>query len=346
MNNERLEQASVSAAASLRDTMVRLNASGMGIALVVDEQQRLLGTVTDGDLRRALLAGASLDAQVIPFVQTKFTSVLPNASRIQVLELMQALGLGEIPVVDQAGRLEGLHLLRELLGRVVRPNAAVILAGGKGTRLFPLTSTMPKPMLKVAGRPIIERLILHLVGFGVQNIFISVNYLAHVIEDHFGDGARFGCRIRYLREEEPLGTGGPLALLPEPPTAPLLVMNGDLVTDFDIDGLLNFHRAGEYAATLSVRPYLHQVPFGCLHVQDNCVLRLEEKPTILQTINAGIYVLEPFLLERIPREAFAITRLFEQCLERGEKLGSYPLTSEWIDVGMADQLRQAREGKS
>jgi dTDP-glucose pyrophosphorylase len=324
--------------------MARLNENSLGIVLVVDDHRRMIGTLTDGDIRRALLGGAALDDPALPAIQRKFVSVVPGTSRAAVLDLMKAMALSQIPILNADGQLVGMHLMRGLLSGGVRPNWAVILAGGLGTRLGPLTAKVPKPMLKVAGRPILERLVLHLVGCGIREIFISVNYLAHVIEEHFGDGSRHGCRIRYLREEEPLGTGGPLSILPEVPEAPVIVMNGDLVTEANLESMLEFHVQGGFAATLSVRLYIHQVPFGCVSVRDGRVVRLEEKPSLTQMINAGIYVVSPHLLPRIPRKYFPITRIFEECLEKGERVGAFPLDHEWIDVGMTEQLRQAREG--
>lgn len=344
MDLHNIQPVAVALDASIREAMKRIDDNALGIVLVVDGAQRLIGTVTDGDLRRALLGGAALDSAILPFVQRKFTWVTNRMSRVEVLELMKALRLSQIPVLDAEGRLVGLHLLHGLLGGEPKPNWAVILAGGLGTRLYPLTTKVPKPMLKVAGRPILERLVLHLVGSGIREIFLSVNYLAHVIEDYFGDGSQYGCRIRYLREDEPLGTGGPLALLPATPSEPVIIMNGDLVTEVNLDSLLQFHVQGNYAATVCVRPYLHQVPFGCVVVQEGRVMRLEEKPMLTQMINAGIYVVSPPLLARVPRKFSPITRLFEECIENGERVGAFLLEHEWIDVGMAEQLKLAREG--
>jgi len=339
-----LENACVSSAGRLVDAMLSLNISGVEIALVTDDEGRLLGVLTDGDIRRALLAGATLESPLKPYIRDKYTSVDPILARAEVLELMQARGLSQIPAVDAAGRVVGLHLLQQIIGAVERPNWAVILAGGRGRRLHPITATLPKPMLKVAGRPIIERLVLHLVGFGIRNIFISINHFGNIIEDHFRDGSRFGCHILYLREDEPLGTGGPLSLLPSIPEAPIIVLNGDLVTEFNLAQLLHFHTAGSYIATMSIRPYVHEVPFGCVEVKNNCIIRLDEKPTIARSINAGIYALSPSILNRIPRQFYPLTRLFDECIERGDPVGAFPMQSDWIDVGLAEQLRQAREG--
>lgn len=203
------------ASGTLWEALRVIDRAAEGICLMVDESQRLLGTITDGDIRRTLLKGMALTDSVEACAQRAFASVQTNAPRAEVIDLMQARQLKHIPILDDQGRLKGLHLLREVIGTQPKPNWAVIMAGGKGTRLGELTKSTPKPMLKVAGRPILERLVLHLVGCGIRRIFISTNYLAGVIEDHFGDGSHFGCRIDYLREspDEPLGTGGSLSLL-------------------------------------------------------------------------------------------------------------------------------------
>jgi dTDP-glucose pyrophosphorylase len=330
--------------ARLIDAMHSLERSSAEIVLVMDGA-RLVGVMTDGDIRRALLKGATLPSPLAEFVPRKFTAVGPEAGRAEVLDRMQARTINQIPVTDQNGHLLGLHLLHQLVGRTERPNWAVIMAGGQGTRLRPMTESIPKPMIPVAGRPILERLVLHLVGHGIRRIFLAVNYLGHVVEAHFGDGTQFGCRIEYLRETSPLGTGGALALLPEQPRDPLLVLNGDLVTQFDVGRLLDFHARGGYVATLGVHGYTHVVPFGCVETKADRVTRFEEKPVLLRQVNAGIYALSPVLMARVPAQtAFPVTNLFEAALEKGESLGAYEIEDDWIDVGQREQLQRARHG--
>ena len=324
--------------------MEAIDGGGAGIALVLNEHNRLVGLLTDGDIRRALLRGAAMESPLASFVNSKFTSVTPCENRTKVLDLMQARHLSQIPILDGEGNLVGIHLLREILGSSPRENWAVIMAGGKGMRLRPITEHLPKPMIKVAGRPILERLVLHLVGYGIRRIFLSVNYLGHMIEKHFGDGHSFGCRIEYLHETEELGTGGALALLPEKPLLPILVMNGDLVTQINIERLLAFHQEGGHMVTIGVRRYLHLVPFGCVDVVDNVVRRFEEKPMLEQLTNAGIYVISPPALQKIPRSFFPITNLFQQCLDENQRVGAMEIDEDWLDVGQKEHLKQAQEG--
>lgn len=329
--------------ATLFETMEAIDKGACEIALIVGEEGRLLGTVTDGDVRRALLAGRSLADPVAPVMNRRFTAVGRSAARAEVLDLMRARTLGQVPIVDDAGKLVGLHLLREVLGAAPRPNWAVVMAGGRGQRLRPLTDTVPKPMVHVAGRPILERIVLHLVGFGIRRVFLAVNYLADVIEQHFGSGTAFGCEIEYLREGSPLGTAGALALLPKDPEHPLLVLNGDLLTQFDVGALLEWHESQAARATLAVREYRQSVPFGVVDLDGNRVVGLVEKPTNVFRVNAGVYVISPELLPRVPSGLdYSMPTLIEDCLARGETVSAYGLEDEWIDVGDRDALRRAR----
>jgi dTDP-glucose pyrophosphorylase/CBS domain-containing protein len=338
-----LAVATVAQTATLRDAMTALDRSTYEIALVVDEGGRLVGTMTDGDVRRALLHGAPLDAGVVPHMQRNFTAVDPRANRAEVLDLMQARGISQIPVLDAGGQLVGLHLLRDVIGPVERPNWAVIMVGGRGSRLAPLTDDVPKPMLRVAGRPILERIVLHLVGHGIRRIFLAINYLGHVIEAHFGNGEQFGARIEYLREQRPLGTGGSLSLLPERPTEPVLVMNGDLVTQLDMGRLFAFHESGGQAVSVAVRKYFHTVPFGCVELDGDRLIGLEEKPTLTRLVNAGIYVLAPGIVASMPRgEPTSLPEVVSGAMARNEVVRVFEIDEDWIDVGQREQLRQAR----
>jgi dTDP-glucose pyrophosphorylase len=329
---------------SLAEGMRAIDKGGAGIALVLDDHGRLAGTLTDGDVRRGLLRGATLESPLEAFICRQFTSVGPEVDRTEILDIMQARSLRQVPIIDAAGNVIGLHLLHEILGAVDRPNWAVIMAGGMGTRLRPITEKIPKPMIKVAGRPILERLVLHLVGFGIKRVFLAINYMGEVIERHFGDGQRFGCRIEYLRESESLGSGGALALLPIQPTDPVVVLNGDLVTQANIARLLAFHEEGGWAATIGLKPYAHQVPFGCVELDGDRVRQFQEKPILERWVGAGLYVLSPALVARVPAKFFPITNLFSEALEREEPLGAFRIEEDWIDVGHFDQLKTAREG--
>lgn len=331
-------------ASTLLEALRAIDRQGIELVLVGDDTGKILGTLTDGDVRRQILKGTALDAPgaASAAMRREFTSVGPGINRAEALDLMRARTISQLPVLDAAGRLVGLHLLHELLGAAPRPNVAVIMAGGQGVRLRPLTESVPKPMLTVAGRPILERLVLHLVGSGITEIYLSINYLGHLIEGHFGDGAGFGCRIRYLREDRPLGTGGPLSLLP-PMTHPVLVMNGDLVTQASVDGILSFHERGGYEATVCLRPYQVEIPFGVVDVDGDLLVGLREKPIEHVLINAGIYVLSAAAIHEVPMSVeYPITELLEHGLRMGWRVGAHVLEGDWLDVGRHDELKRAR----
>lgn len=326
----------------LLDVLWALERGALSIALVVDRDERLRGLFTDGDLRRLILRGVTVESPLAPHIRPTFFSVGPDAGRAEVLELMKARDLGQVPIVDKAGRLLGLHRLHDLIGVPLRPNMAVIMAGGRGTRLLPLTERLPKPMLTVAGRPILERLVLHLMSFGIRRITLAINYLGHIIEDHFGDGSALGCHIDYLRETKPLGTGGALSLLAERPQHPFIVMNGDLVTQANLGTMIDFHQKGGQSGTMGIRRYQHTIPFGCVRLSGDRITACEEKPRLQETINTGMYVVSPDLLDLIPRDAdFGMPALFQAGLSAGKLLRAYPFEDEWIDVGQKAELARA-----
>lgn len=326
---------------SLLDVLKIIDVGAEQIAIVLDEDGRLLGIVTDGDIRRALISGCSMDSPLDGFYTKEFKSVGVSYSREAALSLMAANRIEHLPILDDEGKLHGLHLLSELVVIDEKPNWAVIMVGGRGTRLGALTDTIPKPMIKVAGRPILERIVLQLVGAGIRKIYLAVNYLSHLIEDHFGDGSDFGCQIEYLRETEPLGSGGALSLLPIEPKDSVIVMNGDLVTEFSLRGLLRTHERRNASITVGVRKYTHGVPFGCISEDGDLVTELREKPVLEELINTGIYAISPELIQRVPNGFYPITSLIEGALKKEEKVACFHI-DEWIDVGQPHQLAQAR----
>ncbi|WP_203416355.1 nucleotidyltransferase family protein [Jiangella ureilytica] len=334
--------------ASIRECLTIIDTHDVGTVFVVDDTGRLSGAVREREIRRALVTGAQPDDPVANLVGSPSATARPGEGRAEVLDVMRALGVGEVPIVDGDGRVVGVHVETDVVGAEPLTNWAVVMAGGRGTRLAPLTDSVPKPMLPVAGRPILERIVLHLVGAGIRRVFLSVNYLGDIVEEYFGDGSAYGCTIDYLREraDRPLGTGGALGLLDEigeRPAAPVLLMNGDLVTGFSVADLLAAHEAHGGVATLAATEYEHQVPFGVLESDDGRLRRIVEKPRHSWSVNAGIYVLSPALLARVPRdEPYPVTRLFEDCLARGEGVGVWPLRDSWQDIGRPAELAQAR----
>lgn len=344
-SNFDLHDICISPQCSIYEAMSVIGKHGTMAALVTTPDRRMVGILSDGDIRRALLRHCDLNSSVEPIMNRNFRFVCEDVSRVAALDQMEALSIRLMPVLDAEGHAVGLHLLAELIGSLNLPNVAVIMAGGRGIRLRPLTDQLPKPMVKVAGRPILEHILLHLVGAGIREIYLSVNYLAETIETHFGDGTAFGCRIHYLREDQPLGTGGSLRLLPDGLTQPILVMNGDLITQFDVDRFLNHHQQGGYAMTIGVHDYRVDIPYGVIELDEagRQVSGILEKPERHYLVNGGIYAVNPEVLPLIASgEELPITTLVERCLAREWTVGAHLVEGDWIDVGHHQQLAAAR----
>jgi dTDP-glucose pyrophosphorylase/predicted transcriptional regulator len=314
------------------------------IALVVDEQQRLLGTLTDGDIRRGLLNGETLEAPAERLMNRQFRFVRSGEDQAAVLEMMRREVLRQIPVLDEQGRVVELLLLQELLAPAELPNAVVIMAGGKGTRLRPHTEHCPKPMLLVDGKPMLEILLGHCIASGFRRFYLSVNYLKEQIIEHFGDGKSWGVSIDYLVEDEPLGTAGSLQLLPVRVQEPFLVMNGDVLTRLNPSQLLRFHVEHEAAATLCVREHFTTVPFGVVQTKGVELAGFEEKPSYRQLVNAGVYVIDPQLLPLLPpHQATDMPTLLQSAQQAGHWVAVCPIHEYWIDVGRPETLHQAHQ---
>lgn len=343
-----LKRACIDRTATVRDALAVINDSPR-FAIVTDEAGRLLGLLTDGDLRRAILAGAGLDHPAAEFATPEPIVVAAGSPRPLVLDLMRSLHIDVVPELDADGVVTGLHTLSDIVGAQELPNVAVIMAGGKGTRLGDLTKTTPKPLMTVAGRSILEWIVLNLVGEGIREIYVSVNHLADQIIDHLGDGSRLGCTVHYLREEpdKPLGTAGSLTLLraqrPEL-RDPVLVMNGDLMVQFSAANLLAHHGWRGAAITMGVRPYQHEIPFGVVEsASDGRVTGIQEKPTVTVDINTAVYAVSPALLDRLPAgEPSTMPWLVEQALSRDETVIAWRINDDWIDVGTPQDLARAK----
>jgi NDP-sugar pyrophosphorylase family protein len=311
------------------------------VAPVVDDGGFLVGLLTDGDVRRALLRGLRLETPVTEAMNASPVSA-PSGSEtsFQIAE-MRRLGIKHLPLVDENRQLVSLTTLDELIGRSRHDNWVVLMAGGLGTRLAPLTDRCPKPMLRVGEKPLLQTTLENFVDGGFHRFFFAVNHLAGMVEDYFGDGSEWGVDIRYLRESKRLGTGGALSLLPQRPELPLVVMNGDLLTNVNFQQLLDFHRNHEAMATMCVRAYEHQVPYGVVTTDQHRLVEIVEKPVHTFFVNAGIYVVEPMTLDLIPRdEFFDLPALFEKLIAAGHGTTAFPIREYWLDIGhMADYKR-------
>jgi dTDP-glucose pyrophosphorylase len=329
--------------ASVREALGVLDASRAGIVLVVDEARRLIGTLTDGDVRRAIIAGRSLEVAVTEIMCRRPIVAGPGDSNERIRELLDAHRLRHVPVVDADGVPTRLCELQDLVHRAATFPFAVILAGGEGRRLLPLTADTPKPMLKVGDMPILERLVRTLVDSGIADIYISVNYRADVIESAIGDGHRLGARVRYLHEGVKLGTAGPLSLLRDIPPGPFLVVNGDIVTTYDFKHLYDYHWRHRCVITVGAIEYKIQVPYGTLRLAGHYLLGLEEKPIVRLACAGGIYAINPEVLSYIPRDRkFDMTDLLEDVVRDGLPVSAFAIHENWLDVGQPDDLAAAQ----
>lgn len=331
--------------ATIQQAIHNLDRHGLRLVLVSTADDKLLGTVSDGDIRRGLLRGLGMDSHIDEIVVRSPLVVPPNVARETVLHLMMANKIQQIPIVDQARRVVGLHVWDEVVGPTHYDNTVIIMAGGKGMRLRPMTEDCPKPMLLVAGRPMLEHIVDRAKNEGFSHFLIATHYLGHMIEEHFGDGERFGVSIDYLREDMPLGTAGALTLMP-PPTAPLIVTNGDVITDVRFGDLLDFHRRHAATGTMAVRVHEWQHQFGVVEIEGLDIVRFEEKPIARSHINAGVYVLDPTALAYIAdNESCDMPTLFDRIRANGGRTVAYPMHEPWLDVGRPADLLAANSSR-
>lgn len=315
------------------------------IALVIDVNGKLVGSVVDGDVRRGLLGGHTLESPVHKIMHADPLVLADSTPRQKILEAMHLLDIKQVPLVAQDGSVTGIAVHDVLLGlrHKERHNQVVVMAGGKGRRLMPITQDMPKPMVPVGGKPILEWILLRLTHFGFRNFTFAINYLGHMIEDYFADGSGFGCNIQYVREEEFLGTAGALSMVTPGKPLPLLVMNGDILSGIDFSSLMDFHASGEYTATVCARAHRVEVPFGVIEMRDNKMYGMVEKPVYDNIISAGIYVMQPSVLARIPSSTYLdMPELLLALVKDSMDVGVFVLEDEWVDVGRHDDLERAK----
>jgi dTDP-glucose pyrophosphorylase/predicted transcriptional regulator len=328
--------------ATIRKAIEIIDGGAMKIALVVDESLKLLGTLTDGDVRRAILTGKGLEDTIESIYFRTPTTCGVNDSKEKILQLAVVHKLYQIPVVDSEGRIIGIAGFDEILKPSHHKNKVVLMAGGLGTRLSPLTDTTPKPMLHVGNKPILETIIENFSKYGYTEIILSVNYKSNIIQDYFGDGDQFGVNITYVNETKRMGTAGALSLMRENLAEPFFVMNGDLLTNINFDHMHDYHLSHDAVATMAVREYDFQVPYGVVNIEDNRIISIEEKPIHKFFVSAGIYMLSPEVLERIPNdEFFDMPTLFEKLIKLKQCAVSFPIREYWLDIGRMSDYERA-----
>ncbi|MBS0366243.1 MAG: nucleotidyltransferase family protein [Proteobacteria bacterium] len=336
------EQTLVSAGATLHEALGTIDKAGCQIALVIDEQGHLLGTLSDGDVRRALLKGLTLGDRAVAAMHPSPTCARVDEDRQSILGTMRRLGLHQIPIVDRHGVVVGLEVVDDFLTAKVRDHWVVVMAGGIGSRLEDLTRHTPKPMLKVGSRPLLETIVRGCADHGFRHFYFAVNYRSEQIEAHFGDGSELGVEIRYLREQQRLGTAGALSLLSEAPSLPIVVTNADLLTRENYGDMVDRHVESGADATMAVRAYEMQVPFGVVRERDGSIESIEEKPVQRFIVSAGMYVLSPQVLRLVPHgQFFDMPSLFEAMVREGMSARCHHVDGYWIDIGRLSDYERA-----
>jgi len=340
--NDRWKNSLIAPGSTILEAIKIIDHSALQIVLVVDNDLHLLGTVTDGDIRRGILKGINLE-QAVDLIMNSNPKVLKvSDKRENALNLMRHSTLHHIPVVDENYRVVGLEFIDEFITAQKKDNPVLLMAGGLGNRLRPLTASRPKPLLDVGGKPVLETVLDNFIEQGFWKFYISVNYKAEMIKAYFGDGSNRAVQIKYICEDEVLGTAGALGILPEKSKQPLILMNGDILTKIDFSQLLGFHNSHKVDMTLCVRDYSLQIPYGVVKLEQQLLNDIEEKPLLHFLVNAGIYVLNPNIPEYVPPNLyFNMTDLLKTLLDHNQKIAVFPIREYWIDIGHINDYGRA-----
>jgi dTDP-glucose pyrophosphorylase len=329
---------------TMRDAIELLDYEETKIVMVSDNFGKLVGTITDGDIRRALIKRQDMDTKLSEIMFKEPTVAHENDSESFIMSIMKNLSLRQIPIVDDHRHIIGLKIGKDFLRSQTKDNPVFLMAGGFGTRLQPLTKDIPKPLLNVGGKPILEIILNQFIELGFHIFYISTHYKAEMLSKYFGDGSNWGVSINYIYEERPLGTAGALGLLQHDLlNLPVIVMNGDLLTKVNIDHLLSFHNEQGGVATMAVREYDFQVPYGVVEVEDQQIKSIVEKPTQSFFVNAGVYVLSKSIIKKIDKgEYLDMTNLLAQEISNLEQINMFPIHEYWLDIGQHEQFEQAQ----
>lgn len=328
---------------TIQKAMVKLQTSGLSICLVVDKHQKLIGTVTDGDIRRGLLKKISLNSPVEKIMNKKPRVAFEHDSINTLLTLFEKFDLKQVPIVDMNMKVVGLKQVKDLITNKHMDVPVVIMAGGLGERLGELTKETPKPMLKVGGKPILEIIIEKFKTQGFTTFYIAVNYKSEMIIDYFRDGLKFGVNIKYIYEKKRLGTAGALSLIKEKFDVPVIVMNGDLLTNVNFEMALNFHNKQRSMGTMCIREYDFQVPFGIVSTNKNSIKKIDEKPTQTFYVNAGIYIISGEAIKYIPKNTFFdMPQLFNKLIGASKRTSAFKISDYWLDVGNFNDFVKAQ----
>ena len=333
---------------SIHQALAQMDVSRIGIVLVVGQDGQLLGTITDGDVRRAILANISFDEPVDQLLASKTGPTFSHpitapvdADRATILRTLQEHNILHLPLVDLSQRVVAVATLDEFVPAHSLPVQAVIMAGGAGSRMLPLTEALPKPMLPVGDRPLLEVIIEQLRAAGIKRVNLATHYKAEIITQHFGDGRDFGLEIGYVEEVHPLGTAGALSQV-DTSEDPILVINGDILTGVDHRAMLEFHREHQASLTVAVRRYEFRIPYGVVDIDGFMIKGLSEKPVVNHFINAGIYLLNPNICRYVPADRpYDMPELIEQLIADGQRVVSFPVREYWLDIGQVEDYQKA-----
>jgi len=340
---QRLESVIVEPDLTIVDAIARLENAGTGALLLCSERRTLCGLLTDGDIRRAILQGKPMNMPCFGIATPNPVLASHSISMSEARRLMTQHDINHLPVVDAEGRVVEFLLRKDLMTEVPLELPAVVMAGGYGKRLLPLTESVPKPMLPVGDRPLLELILQQLRRAGIHDVHLTTHYLPDSIQNHFGNGKNFGVSLNYSKEDHPMGTAGGLRLIKRP-ESPFLVINGDILTGVPFREMLMYHRKHHAELTVGVRKYEMQVPFGVVECDDVRIIGIQEKPTVNFFINAGTYLLEPSACEFIPEgRPFDMTDLIQALLNAGKTVVSFPIMEYWIDVGRHEDYLKAQE---
>lgn len=342
--NSRWKNILLSSSATILDALEIINKEGLRIALVTDENNYLIGVVADGDIRRGLLKNLSLSDSITSIMNTSPTTAEIGTPKEELVERMREKGIFSIPLLQER-KIVGLEILQNVLNKPKYENPVFIMAGGFGTRLKPLTDSCPKPMLKIGNKPMLETIIRHFIKAGFSNFYISTHYMPEVIHNYFGNGEKLGIKIQYIHEDKPLGTGGALGLLPKyiSNDLPLIMINGDILTTIDFQSLLEFHMSQKADATICVREYSYQIPYGVINSSNNKIINMTEKPSYSYHVNAGIYVISPQIIKSVPKNYYIdMPTLLENHISENKSVFAYPIQEYWLDIGRIDDFNKAQ----
>ncbi|MDC0393510.1 nucleotidyltransferase family protein [Candidatus Pelagibacter sp.] len=326
----------------ISEALKKISDGGIKIALVVDKKDKLLGTLTDGDIRRGLLRGLDLKSSIEDIFYKNPIIAKTSYPKNETIKLAMSKQVDQIPIVDDQGKIKDIYLLKKFLSPSAKRNKVVLMAGGMGRRLLPLTQNTPKPMLKIGNKPLLHTIVDNFKKSGFSNFIMCLNYKSKVIKNYFGDGKKFGVKIEYLIEKKKMGTIGALSMLKGKFNDALFIMNGDLLTNLDFEKMLDFHVNNNSKATMCVRKYNINLPYGEAKIRNTKLISIVEKPIHKFFVNAGIYILEPECINLVPKKFYDMTLLFKKILAKNKKIITFPLEEYWLDIGRSKDFEKAK----